>query len=133
MQTTNNILLIRPSNFIFNAETAGSNAFQNKPGDSDSSVNENALNEFKAFVKKLETKGVNVTVVNDTVQPQKPDAIFPNNWVSFHSDGTVILYPMFAPNRRHERRLDIIDTLREKFVIKKVIDLSGHEKENRFL
>jgi hypothetical protein len=133
MQATNNILLIRPANFNFNNETALSNAFQQLASESELSIRQAAINEFDAFAKKIALKGVNVTVIDDTAFPPKPDAIFPNNWVSFHADGSVILYPICAANRRPERRIDIIQTLQEKFIITQVIDLSYYEKENRFL
>src|SRR5690606_25696309 len=109
MQASKNILLVRPSTFVFNTETADSNSFQQQVNISEDEIKRNKLHEFDTFVKTLEAKGINVFVVDDTIYPEKPDAIFPNNWVTFHSDGTVILYPMFAPNRRHERRADIID------------------------
>lgn len=133
MQSTKNILLIRPSSFVFNPETAASNAFQIKPSDSEDLVKQKVFAEFEAFVSTLQLKGVNVFVFNDTHSPIKPDAIFPNNWVTFHPDGTVILYPMFAPNRRYERRQDIIDSLKKNFNINQVLDLSKYEKEQRFL
>lgn len=133
MQSTKNILLIRPSSFVFNPETAASNAFQIKPSDSEDLVKQKVFAEFEAFVSTLQLKGVNVFVFNDTHYPIKPDAIFPNNWVTFHPDGTVILYPMFAPNRRYERRQDIIDLLKKNFNINHVLDLSKYEKEQRFL
>jgi len=133
MQSTNNILLIRPSNFVFNTQTADSNAFQNAITATNEEIQKNVFNEFEAFEKTLKSKGVNVCIVDDTVIPQKPDAIFPNNWVSFHANGTVILYPMFAPNRRLERRLDIIELLKKDYEITNIIDLSINEKDNIFL
>ena len=133
MQATNNILLIRPASFNFNSETALSNAFQQLPNENELSITQAAIDEFDAFVKKIASKGINVTVIDDTKLPPKPDAIFPNNWVSFHANGRVILYPICAVNRRAERRMDIIETLKEKFIINEVIDLSYYEKENRFL
>ena len=133
MQTSKNILLIRPSSFAFNNETAASNAFQVELDESVEEIKQKKLQEFDAFVNTLKSKGVNVIVFDDTIHPEKPDAIFPNNWVSFHADGTVILYPMFAPNRRHERRLDIIDSLRKDFEVTKILDLSKYEKESRYL
>ncbi|MBI4929486.1 MAG: amidinotransferase [Bacteroidetes bacterium] len=133
MQTTKNILLVRPSNFVFNTETAASNAFQINVNDSEVAVKQKVLAEFEAFAATLKTKGVNVFIFDDTPVPQKPDAIFPNNWVTFHNDGTVILYPMCAQNRQYERRPDIIDKLRQNFTINKVVDLSHYEKEKRFL
>ena len=133
MQTTKNILLVRPSNFVFNTETAASNAFQIKVNDSEEAVKQKVFAEFEAFASRLKAKGVNVFVFDDTSSPQKPDAIFPNNWVTFHSDGTVILYPMCAVNKQCERRPDIIEKLKQNFKITKVVDLSHYEKEKRFL
>ncbi len=133
MQTTNHILLVKPYHFSFNTETAGSNAFQNVINDKEELIKQNVLTEFENFSATLKSKGVDVTVINDTPLPPKPDAVFPNNWASFHADGTVVLYPMFAPNRRHERRNDIIESLKKQFHVTSVLDLSVHEKENRFL
>jgi hypothetical protein len=133
MQSTNSILLIRPSNFIFNAETAANNAFQHNVKEANESIGNKVKEEFENLKAQLFAKGIDVTVIDDTANPIKPDAIFPNNWVSFHEDGTVILYPMFAVNRRTERRLDIIETLKEKFEVKKNIDFSIYENENKFL
>jgi hypothetical protein len=133
MQITNNILLVRPANFGYNSETAASNAFQNKVSESNDTTTQQVLAEFDAFVATLQSKGVNTIVIEDTASPIKPDAIFPNNWVTFHPDGTVILYPMCAPNRRPERRMDIIDTLKQNFNVTNIINLSVHEQQNRFL
>lgn len=133
MQTTNNILLVRPASFGFNAETAASNAFQAEIAGNPEKITRLAQAEFDAFVETLRTKDVSVFVFDDVEFPKLPDAVFPNNWVTFHADGTVILYPMAAPNRRGERRIEIIDRLRDDFQITNVIDLSPHEKENRFL
>lgn len=133
MQTSNNILLVRPSTFSFNSETAFSNTFQKPINESDEEIKKKKLQEFDAFVTTLRAKDINVFVVEDTVSPQKPDAIFPNNWVTFHSDGTVILYPMCAANRRHERRLDIIDALKKDFQVNKIINFSTYENDNRYL
>ncbi|MEO6150370.1 MAG: arginine deiminase-related protein [Mucilaginibacter sp.] len=124
--------MIRPVNFGFNEETAESNAFQNRDA-VQQNVQEKALKEFDGFVKLLRNNGVNVTVINDTPQPYTPDSIFPNNWVSFHEDGTVFLYPMQAANRRLERREDIIRDLQEDFTITHITDLSRFEDENKFL
>lgn len=132
MQSTDTILLVRPSHFVFNNQTAASNAFQHTP-DTITDTVKNAQSEFEIFSETLREKGVNVIVVNDTPNPVKPDAVFPNNWVTFHNDGTVVLYPMFAPNRRLERRNDIIEHLKERFEIKEVIDLTSFEKKHVFL
>lgn len=132
MQTSDTVLMIEPVAFGYNAETAENNYFQVEQHNSD--VQEKALQEFKTFVEKLTNKGINVITIKDTPEPRKPDSIFPNNWVSFHRDGKVVLYPMFAPNRRTERRLDILDTIKSKgFEISEIIDLSKFEKEGKFL
>jgi len=124
--------MIRPVSFGFNEQTAGSNAFQNRDVDQQA-VQDKALAEFDGFVKILKENGVSVTVVDDTAQPHTPDSIFPNNWISFHADGTVFLYPMQAENRRLERREDIISKLEDTFKVAHVIDLSRFEAENKFL
>jgi len=133
MQTTNNILLIRPANPGFNNETADSNPFQVKLEKQTEEIHQNVLKEFDNVQKTLKSKGVNVLVFEDTPTPVKPDAIFPNNWVTFHSDGTVIFYPMLSVARRNERRLDIVDALKPNFDIKEVIDLANYEKYDCFL
>jgi hypothetical protein len=123
--------MIRPVNFGYNAETAVNNAFQVKGNDDN--VQDKALKEFDEFVNVLIQNGIDVTIVEDTIEPHTPDSIFPNNWISFHSDGSVLLYPMYAMNRRAERKQDILDKIKEKFLIKRKIDLSGYEKENIYL
>lgn len=128
------LLLIRPAAFRFNPETAKTNKFQNTTNIPDEElIKQKALAEFDQFAEALNANGVNIRVIEDTEFPQKPDAVFPNNWVSFHADGTVILYPMCAANRRSERRMDIIETLGKEFRIEKTLDLSPFENENRFL
>jgi len=131
-QSTSHILMIRPVNFGFNEQTAESNAFQNKAAQ-ENGVNEMAQREFDRMVNTLRENGVDVTVVDDTPEPHTPDSIFPNNWVSFHTDGGVFLYPMQAENRRLERREDIIMDLEDNFTVKHVIDLSRFEEEGKFL
>ncbi|MGN6394042.1 MAG: citrulline utilization hydrolase CtlX [Mucilaginibacter sp.] len=131
-QSTSHILMIRPVNFGFNEETAGSNAFQNRNAAKDG-VNEKAQQEFDRMVNTLRGEGVDVTVVDDTPEPYTPDSIFPNNWVSFHADGNVFLYPMQAENRRLERREDVIAKLEDDFAVKHIIDLSRFETEDKFL
>jgi len=131
-QTTSTILMIRPVNFVFNEQTAGSNAFQNRNAEQQR-VQDKALQEFDRFVDLLRKNGVEVIVIDDTAEPHTPDSIFPNNWVSFHNDGTVFLYPMMAENRRLERREDIIMQLEDEFKVKHVIDLSHFEHEKKFL
>ncbi len=131
MQTTNHILMIRPVDFKFNAQTAGNNKFQEAT--SQDNIQTEALAEFDGFVALLRSNGVDVTVIDDTLQPETPDSIFPNNWVSFHEDGSVYLYPMFSENRRLERRKDIVDTIAQKFELSHVSDLSFFEQQGRFL
>jgi len=132
MQTTNQLLMIRPVRFGYNAETAVNNAFQVASANQQA-VMQQAIEEFDAFVQKLRSAGVDVTVVQDTEDPHTPDSIFPNNWVSFHSDGTVVLYPMFAVNRRKERKPHVLETIASTFHIGQTIDLSGHESQQLFL
>lgn len=133
MQTTNNIFLVRPANFRFNEETQASNVFQKKSDDDPATVKQKASAEFDAFAEALKSRGVNVFVFDDTTEPAKTDAVFPNNWISLHADGTVVLYPMLSANRRLERRSDIIESLEEKFEITNIIDLTAHESGDRFL
>jgi hypothetical protein len=131
MQTTSHILMIRPVNFSFNAETAVNNAFQ--VAGNDAGAQDKALQEFDRFVAVLRANGVDVTVINDTPEPYTPDSIFPNNWVSFHQDGKLIFYPMYAANRRLERKQHVIDIIGSAFIITQQIDLSKYEADNIFL
>src|ERR1700678_2040860 len=133
MQTTSHLLMIRPVNFSFNAETAVNNAFQTLPARDGKDAQQTALAEFEGFVKTLRDNDIDVTVREDTAQPYTPDSIFPNNWVSFHEDGTVCLYPMFAANRRLERKPDVLTALGKTFRIDATLDLSGYESEGHFL
>lgn len=126
-------MVVRPANFGYNVETAGSNAFQVVPEADAGVVRDAAAAEFDAFVAVLRKCGVNVFVFEDDASLLLPDAVFPNNWVTFHADGTVIMYPMAAENRRGERRAEIVERLRSDFEIGRVIDFSGHESENRYL
>lgn len=132
-QSTSHILMIRPVNFGFNEETAESNAFQQQDRTAGESVQEKALTEFNNFVTVLKNNGVDVIVVDDTPAPYTPDSIFPNNWVSFHADGNIFLYPMQAENRRLERREDIINGLEDQFKVHHIVDLSRFEDEGKFL
>ena len=131
MQNTSHLLMIRPFQFGYNTQTAVNNSFQVK-GDQ-SGVPEKALHEFDGLVSKLRAHEIDVTVVNDSPEPYTPDAIFPNNWISMHGDGQIVLYPMFAPNRRPERGKGITDKLKAQFTIYSTVDLTAYEKENRFL
>ena len=134
-QTTNSILMIRPVAFRMNEQTAVNNYYQKVlDGLLPATVNAKAQQEFDAFVEKLRAVGVDVTVVDDTSNPDTPDSIFPNNWVSFHENGDVALYPMFAENRRQERREDILDILEDKgFVINNIMDYTSAEEDGFFL
>ena len=134
-QTTNSILMIRPVAFRMNEQTAVNNYYQKVlDGLSPETVNAKAQQEFDTFVNKLRKVGVNVIVVEDTLEPNTPDSIFPNNWISFHENGDVALYPMFAENRRAERREDILDTLEDEgFKINQIVDYTSAEEDNVFL
>ncbi|MCS6969299.1 MAG: arginine deiminase-related protein [Cytophagales bacterium] len=132
MQTCDTVMMVRPAHFGFNPQTATSNAFQ-VPTANSGEVPLLALQEFDHFADLLRQNGINVIVVYDTPEPVKPDAIFPNNWISFHQDGTVIFYPMQAENRRWERRRSILELLRDHFEINNEIDLSHYEEEDKFL
>lgn len=133
MQTTDTVLMVRPVRFAYNAQTALTNTFQNNATTHPEETQSKALEEFDGFVKTLQSNGVNVIQVFDTPEPHKPDSIFPNNWVSFHEDGTVVLYPMLTENRRWERRRSILDLIRQGFAINNEIDLSHYEQDNKFL
>ncbi|WP_072881726.1 citrulline utilization hydrolase CtlX [Salegentibacter echinorum] len=131
-QTTNTIFMVRPVAFRMNEQTAVNNYFQKNLTDED--VNEQAQQEFDAFVTKLRNVGVQVIVVDDKIEDDTPDSIFPNNWVSFHETGEIALYPMFAENRRKERRLEYFAKLEEEgFKITEIVDYTSAEEENLFL
>lgn len=127
--------MIRPVAFRMNEQTAVNNYYQKVlDGLSPETVNAKAQEEFDTFVNKLRMVGVDVTVVDDTITPDTPDSIFPNNWISFHENGDVALYPMFAENRRHERREDVLDLLEDKgFVINEIMDYTSAEEDGYFL
>ena len=133
-QTTNSILMVRPVAFRMNEQTAVNNYYQ-KVIDNllPATVNAKAQDEFDTFVAKLRAVGIHVTVV-ETENPDTPDSIFPNNWISFHENGDVALYPMFAENRRLERREDILDILEDEgFVINEIMDYTSAEEDGYFL
>ena len=135
-QSARAVLMVRPASFGFNQQTAASNAFQQPPASSEAAeAQQLALAEFDGLAQALQRAGVEVLIAPDTPRPAKPDALFPNNWVSFHFDGTVALYPMLAPNRRCERREDLLDhVVREGgFRIVRTIDLTHRETEGKFL
>ncbi|MEL6556868.1 MAG: arginine deiminase-related protein [Bacteroidota bacterium] len=133
---TNQILMIKPVGFAFNAETAKNNYYQQQPHTNDEDlIQRTALSEFNQFVETLRANGISVTVFEDTISPATPDSIFPNNWVSFHENGHTIIYPMFAENRRQEKRPEIISQLvaENNFLVTKTTDLSYFEEQNQFL
>ena len=133
-QSTNAVLMIRPHRFYPNPETAADNAFQQAVAAGElPAVSLAAQAEFDAAVETLRSLGVTVHVVDDTATPEKPDAVFPNNWFSTHHDGRVALYPMYSATRRLERRHDVIDELRQHYRITEVIDYSASENEGRTL
>ena len=133
-QSPTEIFMMKPANFLFNEETSVTNHFQD--GHCQSS-GQNwrllALEEFRAAVETLRAHQIRVTVFQDSDDPVKPDAIFPNNWISCHETGEVVLYPMAAVNRRLERREDVVDWLRQNFTVSRVIDLSQYEEEGKYL
>lgn len=133
-QTTNTILMIRPVNFRMNEQTAVNNYFQEDLDLKNSVINAKAQEEFDAFVAKLRGVGVHVIVVDDIKSTDTPDSIFPNNWISFHENGDVGLYPMFAINRRRERREDVLDRLEDEgFLINNIMDYTSAEANDIFL
>lgn len=134
MQTTNAILMIRPANFRSNEQTEINNYFQSDLDLTPEQINELARQEFDVFVAELRKAGVNVIVVEDEKEPNTPDALFPNNWVSFHDNGLAVLYPMFATNRRMERRMDVLARLEEEgFRIDDIMDYTRAEEDDLFL
>lgn len=134
-QLASAVLMIRPTRFQNNPLTAESNSFMVEPDASPAAQQALARKEFEALVAALRDVGVDVYVYDDTPEPHTPDSVFPNNWVSLHADGRVVLYPMEAENRRTERRLDIIESLDRDhgFFVRDVVDLSHHEQEGHFL
>ena len=128
-QSTNSVLMIRPSRFYPNPETAADNAFQARVDCAADALSAAARKEFDAAVQKLQAAGVNVHVFEDTAEPEKPDAVFPNNWISTHHDGRIGLFPMFSALRRRERRQDIVGELRKEYRVNEVIDYSAFEEQ----
>jgi hypothetical protein len=133
-QSAGSVLMVRPARFACNPQTAASNAFQHRPLAGDD-LQAAALQEFAVLADALGRAGVEVLIAPDSDQPAKPDAIFPNNWVSFHRDGTVALYPMLAPNRRWERRDEILELIvcKGAFRVSRTVDLTHRETEEKFL
>jgi len=133
-QNTDTILMIEPVAFTFNEQTAQNNFFQKKVNFSENEIQQKAHQEFISMVDQLRSYGIRILVVKDTTEPHTPDSIFPNNWISFHNDGQVVLYPMFAPNRRKERRTDILDYLKAQHCeIKNIDDFTFWEEEGLYL
>jgi len=126
--------MVRPASFGYNPQTAATNKFQQQPSDA-AGEGAAARREFEGLAGALTGEGVRVCVADDTLEPAKPDAVFPNNWVSFHEDGTVVLYPMQAENRRHERRGEVVDEVAERlgFKVSRLLNLTSHEKHGRYL
>lgn len=134
MQATATVFMVRPTRFTFNAETAHSNHFQGFiAGLDDAAIQARAFAEFDAMAARLRAQGVQVLVFDDTPEPHTPDAVFPNNWGTFHPDGRVLLYPMCAANRRPERRPDILAALARQFTVREIVDFSAYEEQGRFL
>lgn len=123
--------MVKPARFAYNPQTADNNAFS-RPG-RDGSSQENALREFTSYVALLRANKIEVVIAEDTPHPHTPDSIFPNNWFSTHEDGTLVLYPMSAINRRHERKPEVLETIRKNFEVRRLIDLTWWENENLFL
>lgn len=130
MQNTSELLMIQPCNFGYNQETAVNNSFQQVvEGD----IQQKALAEFNSMVELLHDNDLHVTVVKDSPLPFTPDSIFPNNWISFHENGNLFLYPMFAPNRRAERKPAVVESISHKYIVNEIVDLSPAEANARFL
>ena len=127
--------MVQPASFGYNPETADSNKFQRQPENAAGGEGAAARRELDGLVRALAGDGVRVCLVDDTPEPPKPDAVFPNNWVSFHEDGAVVLYPMQAVSRRRERRMDVIDAVAERlgYKVSRVLDLTAHETQGRYL
>lgn len=134
-QVTNSVLMVRPVAFRMNEQTTTNNHFQKElNGVLPAAINAKAQQEFDALVSQLESVGIDVIVVEDTLETDTPDSIFPNNWISFHDNADVVLYPMFAENRRAERREDILDVLEKRgFVIENIVDFTSAEEDGIFL
>ena len=133
-QITNTLLMVRPVSFRMNEQTAVNNYFQEGLQLSNEEINAMAREEFDAFVAKLRDVGVHVIVIEDDKKLDTPDSIFPNNWVSFHEDGTAAIYPIFAENRRRERRAEVFEKIEEEgYVIENVVDYTEAEQEHLFL
>ncbi|HVZ25299.1 MAG TPA: arginine deiminase-related protein, partial [Sediminibacterium sp.] len=132
MASARHFLMIRPTRFDFNEQTAVNNYFQTRPAEPIAAAAA-AMQEFDAMVATLRAAEISVLVVQDSPDPPTPDAVFPNNWISFFPDGSLVLYPMFAPNRRWERKPEVMTTIRNHFSVNRIWDLSEWEKSGVFL
>ncbi|MFY9463685.1 MAG: arginine deiminase-related protein, partial [Sediminibacterium sp.] len=133
MQHSAHLLMIQPVRFEYNTQTAANNSFQTATDARGNEVQQKAQQEFDAFIELLRAHDIDITVVKDTAIPHTPDSVFPNNWISFHDPGIICLYPMFAPNRRQERKQTVLDAIAAKFRVQEQIDFTWHEAGNRFL
>lgn len=134
-QTSGTVLLVRPASFGFNPQTAGSNAMQAQSAPDSQALAEAALREFDALHAALRSAGVRCCVVADTPEPPRPDAVFPNNWCSWHADGTLVEYPLLAPSRRLERREAVIEAVvaATGFRVRRRLDYRAHERDGHYL
>lgn len=134
-QCASRVLMVRPAAFGCNPQTAATNRMQTLPAGCTADAQAQALGEFERLAQALRGAGIEVCVAPDTPQPEKPDAVFPNNWLSFHDDGTLVLYPMCAPNRRLERRPEVVEAAVRTFGLRlrRTLDLTHHEHAGRFL
>lgn len=132
-QAPHAVFMVRPARFGFNPETASSNAFQKAISGNPESIAQQARNEFDSVVKSLQQKNIPVVVLEDSPELARPDAVFPNNWLSIHADGKALVYPMLSPARRNERRLDFIEQIKQEFKILEIIDFTQSEKEGKIV
>ena len=133
-QLTDSVFMVRPAHFGYNEETASTNVFQRTAGEGQAGeISQAAVAEFDRMADLLTLAGVQVHVAEDTSTPVKTDAVFPNNWVSFHADGTVVTYPMLSPSRRLERREDLMDALAKRYRINRRLHLEDFEQAGQFL
>ena len=134
VQIPSAIFMVRPKHFRFNEQTAASNTFQERDGHVFAEkISDKARMEFDMLIKQLQDAGVNTYIFDEVPNANTPDAVFPNNWISFHPDGRVVFYPMLAPNRRIERRQDIAERIARDFEVLEIIDLSKYESQGKFL
>ncbi len=133
LQAPRHVLMVRPSSFGANPETMQSNVFQHTQELAAEEIQARALQEFDSMVLLLHANGIETLIIEDTISPSKPDAIFPNNWLSMQPDGDLVIYAMMAANRRVERRGDVLEIIKEKFMVKRVLDFSDFENKGEFV